>query len=157
MRSHGLSCKTHVKSLVKEVPMHILIVLQNSPGNGIHSSICFPEINFTDIKWSAYYKILWKLTKFFSVMFLSFKLLERKNKYCWREKRKNAFIYPTAFRISHCLKTALFNAARCWKSLTLFTLLIGNKKKMYRVAPCILQVQLVLGKILNKNALNVLV
>lgn len=45
-----VSCKTHEKYSVKEVPLHILIILQNSPGNGIHSFIYFPEINFTDIK-----------------------------------------------------------------------------------------------------------
>lgn len=45
-----VSDKTHKKYWVKEVPLHVLRILENSPGNRIHSFIYFPEISFRDIK-----------------------------------------------------------------------------------------------------------
>lgn len=44
------SAKTHEKSSVKEVPLHVLKILEKSPDNRIHSFIYFPEISFRDIK-----------------------------------------------------------------------------------------------------------
>lgn len=43
------SAKTHEKYSVKEMPLHVLRILENSPGNRIHSFIYFPEIRFRDI------------------------------------------------------------------------------------------------------------
>lgn len=45
-----VSAKTHEKYSVKEVPLYVLRILENSSGNKIHSFIHFPEISFRDIK-----------------------------------------------------------------------------------------------------------